>query len=489
MKKSIISLFLLLIIFYSNTCVAEKLFGNSSENKKDSLLYPPPGKAYIIQLSTKRKQVLPENYDELLRYNYYGISWNKRLDDNLKFSKQMGYKYVFYQPGMENNSLASDLYFYLETPEYDAYSKLGLDRAVSPGKKYSEAQIKNYEKYFALKDTTSAFPENLAKGWTVRESFCVEPDFQQQRVIDYFTEKVLEIAVDKENKEKKFLFGGFAYDVPEVTGLFYIKGKMTPLSFWTGKDSTARLRGTVHNYNTYHEGKTAYLINAKKAATAKFPDRKLNFIYEPYGIYAWVRSIEKLDYSIQSDLFSNAMIAQESGNTPWSTGTEFVDDQRMFKSGLITKERTCSDTPDNHDLMNNIKFGARAAINGSWFNWFGRITGRDNKPWREIRDVPNWLQLIRVVANWDNLNGLPLKKRSSVDTVYTSPNSRMDRNIIYSRQPKTQKLFVVFLNNSAELKLKPGEKIESVMRVDSLFCETVDGRADLLIKRNKIKLK
>ncbi|MEI7731074.1 MAG: hypothetical protein WCO56_15970 [Verrucomicrobiota bacterium] len=458
--------------------------------KTNTLYYPASGQAYIIQLSSSVAPVLPGNYDDLLRFHYYGICWARQIDEGLQFARQMGYAYVFHKSGMEKSPLAADFYFYLETPEYMAYNYLKVDRTVSENKQYTPAQINTYQQYFALKDTTSPFPKNLVPGWPSKDGgFCVEPDYQQQRVIDYFSEKVMAIAAKVEKKEKRFLFGGLAWDVPEVGGLFYANGKPKPLSYWTKTDSTALFAGTTHQYQTYNEGKVAYFNTVKQAAMTQFPGRKLGFIFEPYPIYHWIADLAKLDVATQTKLFAQALIAQESGNTPWSTGTEFVDDPRIFKSGLLAKTQMGSDTPDNHDLYNNLTFASKAAINGAWFNWFGRISGSGDKvPMREISEVPNWLQLIRVVANWDNLNGIPLSSRALSGTTYTSTNSRMDENIIYSRQPKTQKLFVVFLNKAGEITMNPGEKIVSVKRVDSLFRETVNAVGDLTTSGNKIKL-
>ena len=454
-----------------------------------NLQYPTSGKAYIIQLSHRAQPALPKNYDDLLRFHYFGICWGSQVEESLKFAKQMGYSYVFFQHGMQKSTLASDLYFYLETPEYQAYNSLGVDRQVSSTKTYTPAQIDNYQQYFALKDTTSPFPHNLVPGWPVKDTFCVEPDYQQQRVIDYFVDKVLAIATKLEKKDKRFLFGGLAWDVPEVTGLFYANHKPTPLSHWTGSDSTALWPGAVHQYKTYNEGKAVYFNTVKDAARARFPDRKLGFIFEPYPIYRWIADVEKLEPACQARLLADALIAQESGKTPWSTGTEFVDERRIFKSGLIAKDHVGSDTPDNHDLNTNLTIACKAAINGAWFNWFGRLSGSGDKtPMRTISEVPNWLQLIRVVANWDNLNGVPLASRASSGTTYTSPNSRMDEHIIYSRQPKTQKLFVVFLDDAGEIALNPGEQVVSIRRVDSLFCETNDGSEDLKVSGTKIRL-
>jgi hypothetical protein len=107
---------------------------------------------------------------------------------------------------------------------------------------------------------------------------------------------------------------------------------------------------------------------------------------------------------------------------------------------------------------------------------------------KHIYEVPNWLQLIRVVANWDNLNGVNVTARRWDGYAYISPNSRIDDNIIYSRQPQTQKLFVVFLNGKGEIRLNPGEKVVSIKRVDNFFCETTDALEELKVEGNKVRL-
>ncbi|MFZ4724763.1 MAG: hypothetical protein ACOYMD_04890, partial [Paludibacter sp.] len=33
--------------------------------------------------------------------NFYGICWDENPHQNLVYARQMGYEYVFYQPGME----------------------------------------------------------------------------------------------------------------------------------------------------------------------------------------------------------------------------------------------------------------------------------------------------------------------------------------------------------------------------------------------------
>ena len=50
--------------------------------------------------------------------DFYGAAWRGDVESNLRFAKQMGYDFVMYQRGMENNPLAADLGFYLDTPQY-----------------------------------------------------------------------------------------------------------------------------------------------------------------------------------------------------------------------------------------------------------------------------------------------------------------------------------------------------------------------------------
>ena len=46
-------------------------------------------------------------------------------------------------------------------------------------------------------------------------------------------------------------------------------------------------------------------------------------------------------------------------------GAEFVDDNKIFASGLITKENVASITPDRFSEADNRLFTASAAINGA----------------------------------------------------------------------------------------------------------------------------
>lgn len=449
------------------------------------------GKAYIIQLSSDQAPALPANYREILPFHFFGICWNGNSDDNLKFAKQMGYKYIFHRTGMENSALAKDIFFYIETPEYQVYNTLGVDRQVNPDRTYTEEQKQTYQKYFALKDTSAGFPWNMANGWYVGKTFTVQPDLQQQKVIDIFVERVVKYAKTLERPERKFLLGGLAWDVPQFPGDFWGGGKQVTLAYWNKSETSALYPDNSHEYSTYSEGRAQYYIQLLKAMEKEFPDRKFSHIFEPYNYYeSWFAGMEGLSKINQEALMAKSLITQEAGVTKWSKGTEFTDDERVYKSGLVKKERTGSSTPDNHDLASNKLIAGKAAVNGAWFNWYGRFSGSgDRVPMRHIYEVPNWLQLIRVAGNWDNLNGVPLSERKWDGAAYVSTNSRIDDNIIYSRQPETRKLFVVFLNDKGVIFLKPGEKIISVMKADKYFCEAEDSSEEIIIEGNKVRLK
>ncbi len=447
-------------------------------------------RAYIIQLSASPAPQVASNYTELSCRNIYGICWDGRPEDNLKYARRMGHTHVMYQKGMEDSLLSSNLYFLVESPEYQVYRDLGVDRSVLLKETYSQAQQAAYRKNFALKDAGAAFPNNLATGWPRGDSFSVEPDWQQQAVIDTVTAKIMAFVRSKERPEKKFLFGGFAWDVPQLTGDFHAfvgnppRRKQVTLAHWTGKDSAALGEGTTHEYSTYSDGKAAYMKTLKGMARNAFPGRQMTYMIEPWRIYEdWIAPIEKRADRVQ--LMADAFITSEG---PGKMALDFVDDLRNFQSGLLTKDRTGSTVPDDHDFAIIQQIVAKAAINGAWFGWFGRLDarGKSATPMVHIYEIPHWEQLARAMANWDNLNGVPLHSRTWDGKAYTSPNSGMDKNVIYSRQPQTQQLFAVFLNSSGHIPLQPGEKVLSIKRVDNFFCESEDGSRDLTISANKI---
>ena len=75
-----------------------------------------------------------------------------------------------------------------------------------------------------------------------------------------------------------------------------------------------------------------------------------------------------------------------------------------------------------------------------------RAPAGDGIDYQNVQDLPPWLQLVRVVASWDNLAGVPLGQRSWDGRVCASPNSAMSPHLVASRNPYTGKIFALFLD-------------------------------------------
>ena len=412
--------------------------------------------------------------------NFYGIAWNGSAHENLAFARQMGYDYVFYQKGMEYDTLSNGLHFYLETPEYAVYTrKIDTKVPLTPN------AIHFAETHFALMNTTKPFPDNIARGWFMNDhSFTPQLDLQQQKVITWAIDTILKNVVSIESRNPKFRFGGYAWDVPQPAGDFWDTiqkpGKQITLKYWTGGDFGAKHPGVIHDFLTYSDGRIAYYKQLFKATKAIFPGSK--FMMEPYKIYEdWMKVVG--DRPDAKEVMPD-MLTQER------FGTEFVDDERIFASGLITKQYVGSTTPDRFGEADNRLFAASAAIHGAWFTWYGRFGGTGDMPkFKSIKEVPPRLKLIRVLANWENVNRTPMNQRSWDGTIYKSPNALVTPDVISVIQPHTNKLFVVFLTGKGEVTIPRGKSLAAVYRTDDLFIESGDGADDVLLQSNRLRIK
>src|SRR5574337_1642492 len=135
-------------------------------------------------------------------------------------------------------------------------------------------------------------------------------------------------------------------------------------------------------------------------------------------------------------------------------------------------------------------FAAKAGINGAWSNWFGRWGGALNMPdFTYITEVYPRLKLDRCIPNWDNLNNVSLTDRSWNGSVYQSTKSYASSDVMYSRHPKTGKIFAVFITHNGVIRLNAGETVASVYRTNGYFIESTDGSADVSIVGNEIRLR
>ncbi len=414
--------------------------------------------------------------------NFYGICWDGNYEDNLMYAKQMGYDYVMYQKGMEYSPLSDGFYFYLESPE----NRTGIfPRELDKTRVYTKEEINVYETFFTWRNQ-SQFPNNMARGWFFDDnSFSVQFDYQQKKVIDTLIQAILHQVKSIESENPEFKFGGFAWDVSLLSGDFWdttyaASGTQISLEYWTGGDFGIPHEGIIHDYPTYSEGRKEFYKTIYSETKKMYPNAK--FILEPYEVYRrWISKIEEMP---DAQKIMPDMIVQEK------YGIDFVEDERIFASGLIDRRFIGSTTPDRFGEYENRLYAAKAAIYGAWFGWFGRFGGTGDMPsFENIYDVPARLQLVRMVPVWDNLQNIPLDQRSWDGRVYHSPNSFISNKVISSLQPKTNKLFIVFLDESGSVTIPEGFEIDEVYKTNNMFIETDIVASDVEINNRIISLK
>jgi len=418
--------------------------------------------------------------------NFYGIAWRGDPCDHLTYAKQMGYDYVAYRyndgVSMEDCANAVDIKFYVDDPEYFVYpgGTSVLNYAKIPP--YTEAERLLHESTLAWRNPQPVppdpthFPYNLFWGhqWSGKTKFRAEPDWQQQAIIDHFLDAVIQFAKDREKPEDGFTFGGLIWDSAGASAV----GRNAGGTCYPGHE---QISGITHDYDKFNTAWYTYLKSLFERTKQEFPGAKV--IAEPYRIYQdWILYDKG---GIDEEDIKFDMLVEEYNST------QFVDDNRIFNSGLITKEYVGSTTPNIYEHDDNLKIAAKAAINGAWFNWFGRWGGTGqmrNYNYDHIYEVPDRLKLIRVVANWDNLVSATSRSWDENAQVYQSSNSYADLHVISSRHPDTGKLFVVFLDTNAAVRLRSGESVTSVQRVDGFFVESGNGISDVNINGDEVRL-
>lgn len=458
--------------------------------------------------------------------NYYAISWIDTPENILKYAKHMGYEYIavreWKQTDFKSSELAKGLKFYVTDPqlraevmdEYPGFERFKTPRYLDLTKTHSKKEIQWYNRYMVWK-SREPFPANLASGWynavEINEKIIANPsvmwDFQQQEVIDYVVRKSLEYVRGFETKD--FTFAGFMFDVPDLVGDFCLWD--TDNSKWPDgrnvcNQTLAKLTGTgvdsglsageivaghriVHNFATYEDGRAAFLKQLVSEMRKEFPGSR--WIIDPAHLYNTTNSGDEWLYRISKrsdgkELLADLMMEEDDS-------TQFVDLEKIFSPDFplqISRNRVGSHQRYSHEEAVNRRIAGMAAKNGAWYNWFGRFSNAFNPPagltmpdFPSIDKVYPRLKLIRLVANWDNLNQTPfLERRWDATTgIYSSPNSYFSSHLIYSRRPKTDKIFVVFNDALEPLKLKSGTQIKEIQCADSYFGPSGSCRADFLI--------
>lgn len=432
--------------------------------------------------------------------NFYGIVWVGTAIENARYAKQMGHDYIAIQlkTVYKGKQDYANLNFYFIDPKNGVFDSFGYDRFIDTNKTYSQAEQDFYNRHMVWK-SYAPFPDNLASGWFQGTStkFSAMWDFQQEAVIDVVVEECIRMFHDYEDASLPFTFAGYMDDEPSLNGIFYRweenSNSVTSLSYWTGTESGLLHDTITHEYATHQDGKAAFFKKLRERMQQEFPGSK--WIVEPYSMYwGWINVIKS---RTDKEALTPDMMVQENSSV------EFVDDDRIFNSGVtITKEMVGTTQPNNVNEYENRLYAANAGINGAWYNWFGRFGGTGNMPnFNSITEVYPRLKLVRCVPNWDNLNGLGTSTRSWDGTVYTSqknnqPWSGISPYIIYSRHWKRpDELFVCALGtDSPTLGTATWSSkyfIKNVYATNAYFEEAGDGSSDWNIdnKSNKAWIK
>ena len=474
--------------------------------------------------------------------NIYAIAWRDNAFNSIKYAKQMGYDHIAIMRSGVNvyNTQGVGLSFYLTDPYYDynlfatlpktdAYGKTILNPRVidvTPGSGfvYTQAQKDWYSKRMTWKDAKSTWPDMFACGGNpppyVSTKFQPTWDFQQQAVIDEVVNGII-ASVNAYKTNTGMSFAGYISDVAAITGVFYRDtanppGGSATLALWTGTDSGVSHVGldgtTIKQFTTYSNGMAQYHKQLSAETKKTYSNAKWglepSWLYNPQAIEEWI-------YTVSQRLADRDSLAPDILLSEGAT-TEFIDDfndpNRMpaYAGMKITKDMVGSAQSSKVEELVNRRIAAKAGKNGAWFNWFGRFGGVGTMPdFQSITQVYPRLKLIRVIPNWDNLNGIavdPAHRVLNNNTSLTNPvydsydangyqQSRIDGDVMYSRHPGTAnlvnkgKLFVVFNSTNGVVTLKAGEAVLSTQRVDGYFIESGDGSADVNVVGNTIKLK
>ena len=407
--------------------------------------------------------------------NYFGV-WSGPVDERVAYAKTMGYSHILYAKDMENVKGASGLRFIIETPEYIAYP-----RSMDEDKEYTPEEKAEIKSMCAMKDASAPFPHNMASGWFADQheaairgttnglafrKYSLQANFQKKEVTDKIVSRICEYVKSIQERNPKFKFGGFCWDVPDPTGDFYgmrddwPRPKQVTLAHWTGKDSVSTRPGEKLDYTTYSEGFLRYRIALRRAVAGINP--KAAFIVDPWNIGRdWVMRF--VNGGFDGEEFRDAR-----ADLVMSEGPDHFFEPECFTNGFLRADQIAySCDLLSYDYGKEIANIGLVASRGAWSVWFGNPC----PTMRNIRDVPPRMKLAHELPRLENLNNTPLEARrwDAQNAVYDSPTAHIDKDVVWAIHPYTKRLFFCFTSPTAVLKLPDGFKVEKVNALTSLF--------------------
>lgn len=153
-------------------------------------------------------------------------------------------------------------------------------------------------------------------------------------------------------------------------------------------------------------------------------------------------------------------------------GTAFVNDARIFKSGLFTKRDVGNSCPAEFAEQKVRATASAAAKAGAWTAFFGRYGGYNTAPHaKSIRDIAARVKLAKLIPVWENLNNTPLSERNLENGVYQSPTAHMSADAYSAVRPQGDGMFFVFITDNGSVKIPQGKKLDKVVYLDGIFGE------------------
>lgn len=473
-----------------------------------------------------------------------GVGWHSVAIQNRRYAQGAGYRFVFhtYQDlNPELNSEASDhfkrgLRFYFNDVHKTIQPEIGLDIAPEllselkarwpfefhwypqvprffyfrRWKEIKEAYPDIYdaykatwETYFAWHNAESEFPFNMGildywRNYSGQDSevdpyktdpddesvgwMQFLPDFQRQGVIDHYVENIVRhIKTRSEAPALDYRFAGVLIDVIEIWEEIEGWRDWETYPYKLGSSSLKR-EGYAQQYETIASGWMHFLYYLKTGLQRAFPDREIRFIYEPGKKFteSYLQYIS--GQNIPFGVLRAAMGDLITGEHP---DLSFLDDATVRDFGYNASTLAlCSS--DIKGYEENLAAAGKLATHGSWFNFYG-MWHRQNIGIVDVESVTMDLKLVRMIPNWDNLNGVALEERSWDGEAgrYRSPLSYADKDVLYSLQPGTNLLFAVFRSKEGKARVPKGLSVESAVAVSG-YWEAVGPAEDLVFEGETI---
>lgn len=471
--------------------------------------------------------------------NGFLISWRGQAEENIRSAHALGYRYV--NETCENNTgiehygkrpQSEGMRFYLDNPEFSWVPKMNpIDNATLSDLKSQDFKVlfedyprmsnrikdewlldlkeynhevyldlkTKYEKYYVIIDGTKTFPDNLALSWEFSGGDArLMPDWQQQAVIDSVVAQVISLAHEREYPAKDYLFAGITMDVPSKWAEFSRPPAYDSLTYDDFKMdcglSGYALPGVTHDYDTFTEGWMRFMLSLREGLEEEFSDRKIRFLLEPYQVWKdgycgrwgfWIDTLHEVPFLTMEEKkkIAGDLIMLEGNFVNQFYDKAIVD--KVLNSGLLTLDQMAISSPnlkeDYFEAGNeetHLNYVGNLAMKKGWFVSYGRF----NSKLTSISERLPQLTLSRLLVNWQNLAMVPLEDRSwnQSEYVFDSPIGHADPDIIYGKEPRSAKYFVVWVNREGIMTLQENERVISARAANRYYEGNGQGTANAM---------